>query len=259
MGDSASMKNGSNLIERRVRLARQARVLAAGLSAGLLLVQLTAEAEDEKKEEKGTSFGGLFDSLKELKVPDSVTKFPGQLKELKNAYLKTAQTVEDLQKEVSALREEVDFLRGEQEKRREAAAAKAAAGGSLQVREVSAEQLVSAFEQDRAVAKQNFQGKYLKVRGAIQGFETRAKEVVIFLRAESSDTRVKCSFKRDDNFHVDVVSNQGRLVSRNDRTTLLTVGQPVTIVGTCTGSDIDVTLVNCHAEGLDSKRKVESE
>ncbi len=243
-------------IARVCTVGQWVRVGVLGLGMALLS-PLSQAADDEKKEkDKSSSLGGLLNSLKDLKVPDSVSKLPEQLKELKDAYLKTAQTVEDLQQEVDALRKEVKSLREEQAQKKDTVVT---TGESLQVQEVTAEQLVAAFEEDSASAKQNFKGRYMKVEGAIQGFETRVKEIVIFLRAESSDSRVKCSFKRDNNFHVEVVSNQGRLVSRNDRTTLLTIGQPLTIVGTCTGRDIDVTLVNCHAEGLDAKRKFESE
>lgn len=235
------------------------RVLVTVLGVACLFALPVARAADGDKS-KGSSLGGLLDSLKDLKVPDSVAKFPEQLKELKDAYLKTAKTVEELQKEVKVLRQEVKVLREEQAQVKKSQLSQIKTGASaMQVQEVTAEQLVAAFAEDGASAKQNFKGRYIKVQGAIQGFDTGAKEVVIFLRADSSDSRVKCSFKRDNNFHVEVVASQGRLVSRNDRTTLLTVGQPVTIVGTCTGTDIDVTLVNCRMEGLDSKRKKESE
>ncbi len=233
--------------------------LVTVLGLACLLALPAARAADGDKN-KGSSLGGLLDSLKDLKVPDSVAKFPEQLKELKDAYLKTAKTVEELQKEVEILRQEVKVLREEQAQVKKSQLSEIKTGTSaLQVQEVTAEQLVAAFAEDSVSAKQNFKQRYIKVQGAIQSFETGAKEIVIFLRADSSDSRVKCSFKRDNNFHVEVVASQGRLVSRNDRTTLLTVGQPVTIVGTCTGKDIDVTLVNCHMEGLDSKREKESE
>ncbi|MCF6312781.1 MAG: hypothetical protein L3J39_10050 [Verrucomicrobiales bacterium] len=215
----------------------------------------TAHAADDNKS-KGSSLGGLLDSLKDLKVPDSVSKLPQQLKELKDAYLKTTKTVEDLQKEVATLREEVATLR-EQQSQSEKTVPTKIDTGSAQILEVTAEQLVEAFQEDRISAKKSFSQRYLKVKGAIQSFETGAKEIVIYLRANGTDARVKCHFKRDNNFHVEVVSSQGRLVSRNDRTTLLTVGQPLTVIGTCTGKSIDVTLVNCHAEGLNSKRIAE--
>lgn len=251
MAESSSMKYTTVC-----NLSKTARLpLSAALIVCSLLMLPTANAEDSKKS-SGSSLGGLLDSLKELKVPDSVSKLPEQLKELKDAYLKTTKTVEELQKEVASLREEVASLREQQSQSVKAPAAEVITG-SAQILEVTAEQLVAAFEEDRASAKQNFNQRYMKVKGAIQSFETGAKEIVIYLRADDTDARVKCHFKRDNNFHVEVISGQGRLVSRNDRTTLLTVGQPLTIIGTCTGKSIDVTLVNCHAEGLNFKRKAE--
>ncbi len=230
------------------------------LSAAMVLLPSWAAGEEGEKKEKstGSSLGDLLNGLKDMKVPDSVAKFPEQLKELKDAYLKTTKTVEDLQKEVAALRLEVKNLREEQVKLKKALPGKTADGGSGSVmgaQEITAESLVSVFAEDRRSAKQQFEGRYLKVQGTIQGFQTGVKEIIIFLNAETSDARVKCSFRRDDNFHVEVVASQGRLVSRNDRTTLLTIGQPVTIVGTCTGMAIDVTMANCHLEGVESKRK----
>ena len=222
----------------------------------------SAQAADEKGEEKekskSSSLSDLLKNLKDMKVPESVAKFPEQLKELKDAYLKTAKTVEELQKEVESLRQEVKTLRAEQALLKTANGVGGSGGSVVEVKEVTAEQLVSAFAEDSKSAKRQYEGRYLKVRGAIQGFRTGSKEVVIFLRAETSDSRVKCSIKRDNNFHVEVITSQGRLVNRNDRTTLLTIGQPVTIVGTCNGVAIDVIMENCHVEGIDSKRKSES-
>jgi len=221
-----------------------------------------ADEEGEKKEKsKSSSLGDLLNNLKGMKVPDSVSKFPEQLKELKDAYLETSKTVEVLQKEVMALRQEVKELRDEQELLKKGAAGKISAidsGLSQATQEMTAEQLVTAYAESDGLAKRKLDGRYLKVRGAIQEFQSGSKEIVIFLRADSTDTRVKCIFKRDNNFHVDVIASQGRVVSRNDRTTLLTIGQPVTIVGTCTGSTIDVRLENCHLEGVEAKRKLES-
>ena len=263
MEDSFSMKNGGAHIGRCGRdwMALWGVVMCLG-AAVIFSPAGAAEEEGEKKQKStGSSLGDLLNGLKDMKVPDSVSKFPEQLKELKDAYLKTTKTVEDLQKEVTALRQEVKILRDEQSQLKEGLPGETASGGvgsPMEIQQVTAEELVSAFAEDNRSAKQQFEGKYLKVQGAIQEFQTGNQQIVIFLRAKTSDSRVKCNFKRDDNFHVEVVASQGRLVSRNDRTTLLTIGQPVTIIGTCTGSTIDVTMVNCHMEGIDSKRKPES-
>lgn len=243
------------------------RRVGFGVLAGLFVLTTlssvrAADDEGEKKEKsKSSSLGDLLSNLKDMKVPDSVSKFPEQLKELRDAYLKTTKTVEELQKEVVALRQEVKELREGQELLKKGEVGKISGAGSgtaMTAQEMTAEQLVSAYAEGGGLAKQKLDGRYLKVSGAIQEFQPGSKEIVIFLRAESSTSRVKCFFNRDNNFHVDVIASQGRLVSRNDRTTLLTIGQPVTVVGTCRGSVIDVQLENCHLEGIDSKRKEES-
>lgn len=257
MGDFERMKMGC-VHNNRIGygLAAGWRVVVCLGAAAAISSSWAEDKEGGKKEQsKGSSLGDLLNNLKDMKVPDSVAKFPEQLKELKDAYLKTSKTVEELQKEVAVLREEVKALRAEQALLKKGATV----GGesALAVLELTAEKLVSAFVEDNVSAKQQFEGRYLKVTGAIEGFETGVKEIVIFLRAENSDLRVKCYFKRDNDFHVEVISSQGRLVSRNDRSTLLTIGQPVTIVGTCGGTSINVVMVNCHVEGIASKRKVE--
>jgi len=264
MGDLSRMKIGGD--RKRGVISSLATGLQVLMCISVVTLLPSAWAADEKGEKKeksnSSSLGDLFNSLKDMKVPESVSKFPEQMKELKDAYLKTAKTVEELQKEVVSLREEVKALRAEQALQKKGGVKISGTGGlvgsSLEVKEMTAEQLVSAYAEDSISAKQEYDGRYVKVRGAIHGFETGNKQIVIFLRADTSDSRVKCNFKRDDNFHVEVVASQGRLVSRNDRTTLLTIGQPVTIIGTCTGSIIDVTMMNCHMEGIASKRKAES-
>jgi len=260
--DLFRMKNGG------VHKGRCGLGLATGwrvvVCLSAIVVLSSAQAADEggekKEKSKSSSLGDFLNNLKDMKVPESVAKFSEQLKELKDAYLKTAKTVEELQKEVVALRQEVKELRDEQAqlKKGDGKTSGVGSGSSLGVPEMTAEQLVLAFAEDIRSAERQFEGRYLKVQGAILGFQTGAKQIVIFLRAGTSDLRVKCIFKRDDNFHVEVIASQDRLVSRNDRTTLLTIGQPVTIVGTCIGTAFDVTLVNCHLEGIDSKRKSES-
>ncbi len=229
-------------------------MVCLGLAAAISSSWAGDKEGGKKEESKGSSLGDLLNNLKDMKVPESVSKFPEQLKELKDAYLETSQTVEELQREVAALRAEVKVLRAEQV-RLEKGGAAIDSGSALSVLELTAEELVAAFVEDSVAAKKQFEGRYLKVRGAIESFETGVKEIVIFLRAESSDVRVKCYFKRDNDFHAEVIGSQGRLVSRNDRTTLLTIGQPVTIVGTCGGSSINVAMLNCHVEGMDAKRR----
>jgi len=271
MEDSSRMKNG-DVHNGRFRHALVAvwRVLMC-LSAVVGLASIQAADEEGKKEEKeeniekskSSSLSDLLNNLKNMKVPESVSKLPEQLKELKDAYIKTAKTVEELQKEVVALRQEVKELRDEQALLKKGVGKKLnnGDGSSLAVPELTADELVLAFVEDSRSAERQFEGRYIKVKGAILGFQTGVKQIVIFLRANTSGSkvsRVKCIFKRDNNFHVEVIASQDRLVSRNDRTTLLTIGQPVTVVGTCIGTTIDVTMVNCHIEGIDAKRKAES-
>jgi len=81
----------------------------------------------------------------------------------------------------------------------------------------------------------------------------------MFLRSESSDTKVRCVVPTGNNLFVDVLPSQGRLLSRNDRQTLLSVGQPVTIVGTCNGAGLNVEMSNCGIDGLVEKRVVDTE
>lgn len=46
-------------------------------------------------------------------------------------------------------------------------------------------------------------------------------------------------------------------MNRNDRTTVLAAGQPVAILGTCEGMELDVRMVSCSIEGLEV-RKIEA-
>ena len=72
----------------------------------------------------------------------------------------------------------------------------------------------------------------------------------------NAESRVRCFIRRDASFHVEVLASQGRLVNRNDRTAILATGQPVAILGTCEGMELDVSMVNCSIEGLEV-RKIE--
>ncbi len=208
------------------------------------------------------SLGDLFKKMKEIKVPDSVSGLPGQITELKEAYLDTAKTVEELRSEVQVLRDQVYVLRKENEVLREAV------GGNVEEKkltdlmkptEISATDLVAAYAADPAAADAEYRGKYLKVIGYIERFEAGTQSVEMFLRSESSDTKVRCVVPTGNNLFVDVLPSQGRLLSRNDRQTLLSVGQPVTIVGTCNGAGLNVEMSNCGIDGLVEKRVVDTE
>ncbi|MEM6915255.1 MAG: hypothetical protein AAF491_01720, partial [Verrucomicrobiota bacterium] len=61
-----------------------------------------------------------------------------------------------------------------------------------------------------------------------------------------------------NNLYVDILPSQGRLVSRNDRRTLLSIGQPVTILGTCRGAGLNVEMEHCTLEGITEPKKEEN-
>jgi len=223
-----------------------------------LLLLAAAPLGAQEGEDGGGSLGDLFDKVKDIKVPDSVTGLPKQLADLKKAYLETAETVEELRLEVAALREEVDSLRRENQELREAVGAKVKKEkltAMLDPIEISATDLVEHYQQDPASADEQYRDRYLKVVGTIAAFETSARGIDLYLRADGFDSRVKCTLQTGPDLYVDVLPTQGRLISRNDRRTLLAVGQPVAILGTCQGARLNVEMTNCRIEGLVEKRK----
>lgn len=226
-----------------------------------ILLGFTALSAQESENDEPPSLGDLFKKVKEIKVPDSVSNLPTQITELKEAYLDTAKTVEELQSEVQQLRDEVYALRKDNE------ALRAAVGGKVEAkkleelmkpREISATDLVAAYVSDMAGADNAHRGKYLKVVGLIDRFEAGTQSVEIFLRSDTSGTKVRCVVPIGNNLFIDVLPAQGRLLSRNDRRTLLSVGQPVSILGTCNGHGLNVEMINCSIEGLVEK-KIESD
>ncbi|MCB1234637.1 MAG: hypothetical protein KDM91_06160 [Verrucomicrobiae bacterium] len=234
--------------------------------ASVLAIAGTAPGQDTDSPSGDTkpassSLGDLFNKVKDLKVPDSVASLPTQLTELKESYLETAKTVETLRKEVEALREEVEALKADNAALREAVGTKVAADSRaemLKPAEIASGELIRAWKSDAAAAASQYQDRYLKVIGTVESFQsTGTQEVEIYLIGAGADAgtgRVRCRFRRDANFHVEVIPAQGRLVSRNDRSTLLSVGQPVAVLGTCAGMNLDVELINCRVEGLAAQR-----
>jgi len=214
-----------------------------------------AMADDEKKD-SGGSLGDLFKKVKDIKVPDSVATLPGQLTELKDAYLKTAQTVEELSEKVDQLTGEVAALKADNAQLHKALEDKRVRDDLTRPAEVTSEELIEAYSGDSAAADAAWKGRYLKVSGPIERFESGTQEDYIFLRGVSSGTLVRCAVKRSVTSDVAVIPTQGRMVSREDRSTLLTVGQPVTIAGTCAGAELNVMLENCRIESLTSTSKV---
>ena len=213
-----------------------------------------SQAQDE---DGGNSLGDLFNKVKDMKVPDSVSNLPTQITELKESYLETAKTVEDLRVEVDQLREEVYILRKENEELRVAVGGKVkedSLTAMLKPIEISATDLVAEFKADKVAAEKKYRDRYLKVVGLISAFETGSSSIELFLRAEGHDARVRCQLQAGPDFHVDVLPSQGQLISRNDRRPLLSVGQPVAIVGTCSGAGLNVEIFNARVDGLVEKK-----
>ena len=207
--------------------------------------------------EEGNSLGDLFNKVKDIKVPDSVSNLPSQITELKESYLETTKTVDALRIEVDQLREEVYMLKKTNEELRSAVGIKVKEDNltaMLKPIEISATDLVAEFRADKAAAEKKYRDRYLKVIGLISAFETGSSSIEMFLRAEGSDARVHCQLMAGPDFHVDVLPAHGQLISRNDRRPLLSVGQPVAVVGTCLGAGLNVEMGNARIDGLVEKR-----
>lgn len=224
------------------------------LAAGLLFLAPVSAQE----EEGGSSLGDLFKKVKDIKVPESVTGLPEQLTELKNSYLETAKTVEELRAEVEMLREEVYELKKRNEVLTEAVGAKVEAeklDALLQPEEVSATKLVENFVGDPTTAAERYGQQYLKVVGMIDRFETGPQSLILYLRADNQEIEVRCQVPTGPDLYVEALPAQGRIVSRNDRRSLLSVGQPVAVVGTCQGKSLNVEMANCRIDGLVEKKE----
>lgn len=228
------------------------------VSALLAIAWLPAFSRAQEEKPGASSLGDLFNKVKDLKVPESVTNLPTQLQELKESYLRTAETVDALRTEVGKLRSEVEALKNENARLQQAVGDKVAANDRsalLKPVEVSADELAIAWRSDKEKATADYGGRYLRVVGLVDAFESVSQDVVILLKT-STESRVRCHIRRDSSFHVEVLASQGRLVNRNDRTTALAAGQPVAILGTCEGMELDVRMVSCSVDGLEI-RKVE--
>ena len=224
-----------------------------------LLVFLTALADGQVQaqsgEPKSPSLGDLFNKVKELKVPESVSGLPQQLTDLRDSYLKTSASVEELKKDMAALREEIELLKASNQRLESALAEKSriADSGQIGALDILASDLGAEFARDRAAAMKRFQGRYLKVQGAVERFDPVSSDVDIHLRVDGASLTIRCTVRRDANFFVDVAGTKDRLVSRTDRSSVLVVGQPVTILGTLDGADLNVHLVNCTVDGVSVK------
>lgn len=228
------------------------------LSLILSVPAMQEACAQDGKESGGSSLGDLFNKVKDLKVPDSVANLPTQLQELKESYLKTAETVDALRTEVGKLRSEVEALKNENARLQQAVGDKVAANDRsalLKPVELSADELATAWRSNKDKATTDYAGRYLKVVGTIEAFESEAQDVIVILKT-NTESRVRCFVRRDASFHVEVLASQGRLVNRNDRTTILATGQPVAVLGTCEGMELDVRMVSCSIDGLEV-RKIE--
>jgi len=225
------------------------------LAAAFVGAPFWAATADDDKKDSGGSLGDLFKKVKDIKVPDSVATLPGQLTELKDAYLKTAQTVEELTRQVERLNDEVAALKADNVELHKALADKRVRDDLTKAAEVTSGELIEAYGGDVGAADAVWKGRYLRVSGPIERFESGTQEDYIFLRGAAPGTLVRCAVKRNTTNDIDVIPTQGRMVSREDRSTLLTVGQPVTIAGTCTGAELNVMLENCRIENLSAGSK----
>jgi len=228
----------------------------AAILFGTMLFAVNGFSQDAK-EEAPPSLGDLFNKVKDIKVPESVSGLPKQITELKESYLETTRTLEALKVEVDTLRGEVYELRKENEALRAAVGEKVKETGIaalLKPTEITATDLVSAYQSDAAAAGTKYRDRYLKVVGTISAFEAGSQSIVVYLKADDTESRVRCELQTGADFYVDVLPTQGRLISRNDRRTLLSVGQPVAMLGTCRGAQLNVELFNCSIEGLTEKR-----
>ena len=231
------------------------------LFAAILLCCTVGFSQDSKEDPPAVgSLGDLFNKVKDIKVPESVTGLPKQITELKESYLETTKAVEALKIDVDTLRNEVYALRKENEELRAAVGVKVKETEIkelLKPQEVTATDLVRSFQKDPETADSKYRDQYLKVVGTISSFEAASQTIILSLRADGIESKVVCNLQTGTDFFVDVVPTEGRLISRNDRRTLLTVGQPVSILGTCKGLSLNVAMANCTVEGLTEKRKVE--
>lgn len=234
-------------------------LLSLILTIGLVASPSFGFSQDkEDKGEEGSSLGDLFKKVKDIKVPESVTGLPDQIADLKESYLETAQTVDELRNEVELLRQEVYDLK----KRNEELAS--AVGGKveqntvtdlLKPTEVSSTLLVERFVADRKVAEEKYRDRYMKVVGIVDRFDNGPQCVYVYLKADGLDAKVKAEIQTGRELHVEAMPSQGRLISRNDRRTLLSVGQPVSVVGTCRGFSLNVDIINGKIEGLSEKKQ----
>jgi len=234
-------------------------LFTAAFLFGMMLFATTGFSQ-EAKEESTPSLGDLFNKVKDLKVPESVSGLPKQITELKESYLETTKTVEALKVEVDTLRGEVYELRKENEELRAAVGVKVKETGIaelLKPREITASDLVDDYRSDAAAAEAEYRDQYLKVVGTISAFEAGSQSIIVYLKADGTESRVRCQLQTGADLYVDVLPAQGRLISRNDRRTLLTVGQAVAMLGTCKGAQLNVELANCSIEGLTEKKIAE--
>jgi len=225
---------------------------------------------EEAEERKGGLFRRSLDRIKE-KTPGSVESITGGLGELKDKLRKTIEERANLQKEVDELKESnsellarLETLEAEKTKLEEGMLALKDELATTKARLIEgtdpssvgirAEDLSKAYDEDSKIADKLYFDSYLSVVGRVKKFKQgTAQETYVILHGAEGGPEVVCAFYKDDNFFVDTLVHEGRMVNRSDGTTFLVVGKQVTIKGTCKGKGIDVELRNCEIEGLRPK------
>lgn len=256
-GLSARDTFGDTFPMSRHSLESSSRPVFAALVACAVAGLAPLVSGQEEEGGSGSSIGDLLKKVKDIKVPESVSGLPEQIEALRKSYLETAETVEELRVEVDTLRQEVYDLRKQNEQLAAAVGEKVKADGLtalMKPTEIAATELVGKFTDDRPAAEESYRGRYLKVVGIVDRIETGARAIELFLRADGQDAAVRCLLDVGPDFYVEALPSQGRLISSNDRRTLLSVGQPASVIGTCEGFSLNVEMVNCRIEGLEEKR-----
>ncbi|MEZ5300278.1 MAG: hypothetical protein R3F11_06370 [Verrucomicrobiales bacterium] len=127
---------------------------------------------------------------------------------------------------------------------------------------VTDEELGDAYTANRPAAAEKYNDQYVTINGVIAGFDNGSSDgdITITLKGSSHKAggiKVNCHFLRTADFWVEIVASRDRLVNSADRTTLLVLGQPVVISGTCKGKTLDVDVSNCRVQGVAAKPKPE--
>ena len=98
------------------------------------------------------------------------------------------------------------------------------------VLQITAKDLIAAFDNDEVIANEKYTGKVITVSGTVAQVQTEtADQITVFLASNDPLSSVTCSFYKDE---VTQVKD-------------LQPGQKVSIKGVCTGKLMDVVLNKC--------------